>query len=103
MDSVGLADAIEGADLVVTGEGSFDATSLRGKVASGVAQRAQAAGVPCIVAAGQAHVGSRDHSAHGFDEVWSVAHELGSPDVALKAGADGVRALGSAVARSWTR
>ncbi|HVS67097.1 MAG TPA: glycerate kinase [Mycobacteriales bacterium] len=103
MDAVGLAEAIEGADLVVTGEGSFDATSLRGKVASGVAARAQAAGVPCIVAAGQAHVGSRDHSAHGFDEVWSVADQLGSVQAALEAGGDGVRALGAAVARAWAR
>lgn len=103
MDAVGLDDAIEGADLVVTGEGSFDSTSLRGKVASRVAQRAQAAGVPCIVAAGQVHVGSRDHSAHGFDEVWSVEDQLGSVQAALAAGADGVRTLGSAVARAWTR
>ncbi|HWC34299.1 MAG TPA: glycerate kinase [Mycobacteriales bacterium] len=103
MAAVGLADAIEGAELVVTGEGSFDATSLRGKVASGVAERAQAAGVPCVVAAGQAHVGSRDASAHGFDEVWSVADQLGSAEAALAAGAAGVRALGAALARSWSR
>jgi glycerate kinase len=103
MDAVGLSDAIEGADLVVTGEGSFDSTSLRGKVAAGVAQRAQAAGVPCVVAAGQAGVGSRDRSAHGFDEVWSVADELGSVQAALAAGADGVRTLGAVVARAWTR
>jgi glycerate kinase len=103
MDAVGLSEAIEGADLVVTGEGSFDATSLRGKVAAGVAKRAQAGGLPCVVAAGQAHVGSRDHAAAGFDEVWSVADQLGSVEAALQAGADGVRALGAAVARSWSR
>ena len=103
IDSVGLSAAIEGADLVVTGEGSFDSTSLRGKVASRVAARAQAAGVPCVVAAGQAHVGSRDSSAHGFDEVWSVADELGSVHAAVDAGAEGVRALGAAVARAWSR
>ncbi|HVT20737.1 MAG TPA: glycerate kinase [Mycobacteriales bacterium] len=103
MGAVGLADAIEGADLVVTGEGAFDATSLRGKVASGVAARAQAAGVPCVVAAGRAQVGTRDAAAHGFDEVWSVADQLGSVEAALAAGAEGVAALGTAVARSWTR
>ncbi|MGN6473137.1 MAG: glycerate kinase family protein [Mycobacteriales bacterium] len=103
MAAVGLTDAIEGADLVVTGEGSFDATSLRGKVAAGVAQRAQVAGVPCVIAAGQAHVGSRDAAAHGIDEVWSVADQLGSVAAALAAGVDGVRALGTAVARSWSR
>jgi glycerate kinase len=103
MAAVGLAHAIEGADLVVTGEGSFDATSLRGKVPAGVAEQAQAAGVPCVVAAGQAQVGSRDAAAHGVDEVWSVAALLGSAEAALAAGGDGVRMLGAAVARSWSR
>jgi glycerate kinase len=103
MTAVGLAAAIEGADLVVTGEGRFDATSLRGKVVSGVAQRAQAAGVPCVVAAGQARIGSRDAAAHGIDEVWAVAAELGSAEAALSAGAAGVRRLAAAVARSWSR
>jgi glycerate kinase len=103
MAAVGLEAAIEGADLVVTGEGRFDATSMSGKVVSGVAARAQAAGVPCVVAAGQAQIGSRDAAAHGIDEVWSVAEQLGSAEAALAAGADGVRRLGAAVAREWTR
>ena len=103
MTAVGLEAAIDGADLVVTGEGRFDATSLRGKVVSGVAGRAQAAGVPCVVAAGQAQIGSRDASAHVIDEVWSVAEELGSVEAALEAGGDGVRRLGAAIARSWSR
>ena len=68
---VGLRDEVDGADLVVTGEGSFDSTSLRGKVVSGVARIAQAAGVPCIVAAGQASVGAREAAAHGIDGVWT--------------------------------
>jgi glycerate kinase len=103
MEAVGLEAAIDGAGLVVTGEGRFDATSMRGKVVSGVARRAQEAGVPCVVAAGQAQVGARDAAAHGIDEVWSVAEELGSADAALSAGADGVRRLGGVVARSWSR
>jgi glycerate kinase len=103
MTAVGLADKVEGADLVVTGEGRFDATSLRGKVASGVAQVAQAAGVPCVVVAGQASVGVRDAAASGIDEVWSVAEAMGSTSAALAAGADGVRELGRRVARSWSR
>jgi glycerate kinase len=103
MTAVGLATKVDGADLVVTGEGRFDATSLRGKVASGVAQIAQQAGVPCVVVAGQASVGVRDAAASGIDEVWSVAEALGSIDAAMAAGADGVRELGRRVARSWSR
>jgi glycerate kinase len=103
MNAIGLREKVDGADLVVTGEGRFDATSLRGKVASGVARIAQDAGVPCVVAAGQASVGARDAAASGIDEVWSVAQLLGSVDAAMAAGADGVRELGRQVAHSWSR
>lgn len=103
MAAVGLREKVEAADLVVTGEGRYDATSLRGKVPAGVARLAQDAGVPCVVVAGQASVGSREAAANGIDEVWSVADSLGSIDAALAAGADGVRRLGRDVARSWSR
>ena len=39
-DLVGLEDALAGADLVVTGEGRLDASSLRGKVVGHLARRA---------------------------------------------------------------
>jgi glycerate kinase len=103
MAALGMEAAIDGAGLVITGEGRFDATSLRGKVVSGVARLAQEAGVPCVVVAGQAQIGSRDAAANGIDEVWSVAEQLGSADAAIAAGADGVRQLGAAVARAWSR
>jgi glycerate 2-kinase len=101
--AVGLAERVAGADLVVTGEGRFDTTSLRGKVPAGVARVAQEGGVPCVVAAGQASVGTREAASNGIDEVWSVAEVLGSADAALTAGVEGVRALGREVARSWSR
>ncbi len=50
--TVGLAEAIEGADLVLTGEGRVDAQSLSGKVPGGVAAHAERAGIPCVVLAG---------------------------------------------------
>jgi glycerate kinase len=102
-DLVGLRDKIASADLVITGEGRFDATSLRGKVVSGVARVAQDAGVPCIVAAGQATIGARDAAAGGIDEVWTIAELLESPDAALAAGPDGIRELGRAIAQAWSR
>ncbi|GAB3077422.1 glycerate kinase [Micromonospora schwarzwaldensis] len=49
----GLAGALAGADLVLTGEGRFDETSLRGKVVGALLDRAAAAGVPVGVVAGQ--------------------------------------------------
>ncbi len=53
MNAAGLADALDGADWVVTGEGSFDEQSLHGKVVSGVARIAQARGVRVAVLAGR--------------------------------------------------
>jgi glycerate 2-kinase len=50
---VGLADALVGADLVLTGEGSFDAQSALGKGPVGVADLARGLGVPVVVLAGR--------------------------------------------------
>ena len=43
---------LEHADLVITGEGRIDAQTAFGKTALGVAQRAAAAGVPCVAVGG---------------------------------------------------
>ena len=64
-DAVDLAGALAGADLVITGEGSFDSQSLRGKVAGGVAKAATAHGVPCLVLAGQVVAGAAGGGGRG--------------------------------------
>ncbi|TDC31295.1 glycerate kinase, partial [Micromonospora sp. KC213] len=51
--AIGLDAALDAADLVITGEGSFDHQSLRGKVVAGVAGAARDRGVPCVVVAGR--------------------------------------------------
>jgi glycerate kinase len=53
LDLIDFDGAVRGADLVITGEGSFDAQSLGGKAPVGVARRAHAAGVPVVVLAGR--------------------------------------------------
>lgn len=53
-EEVGLADAVEGADLVVTGEGHLDGESFDGKVVGGVSGLAAEFGVPCLVITGSA-------------------------------------------------
>ena len=52
-DEVGLPDAVEGADLVVTAEGFLDDQSFDGKVVGGVAELAAACGVPCLAVVGE--------------------------------------------------
>ncbi len=50
---VGLTDALGGADLVITGEGSYDGQSAAGKVPAFVAALADAAGVSSALVAGR--------------------------------------------------
>jgi len=52
--AVGLDDAMEGADVVITGEGRVDASSFQGKVAGEVTQRARRHGAAVFVLAGAA-------------------------------------------------
>jgi glycerate kinase len=53
----GLDRALAAADLVITGEGRFDATSLTGKTCGTVITAAAAAGVPVALVAGQVSEG----------------------------------------------
>lgn len=54
-DRVDLYDRIEGADLVVTGEGFLDEQSFDGKVVGGVAGLAAEAGVPVLAVVGEVY------------------------------------------------
>jgi glycerate kinase len=66
-NAAGLDRALEGVDLVVTGEGRLDATSFEGKVVGGVLEWAGDAGVPHVaVIAGQVTAEAREELAlHG--------------------------------------
>ncbi|MGZ4461489.1 MAG: glycerate kinase family protein [Gaiellaceae bacterium] len=59
-DLLGLDAALEEADLVITGEGRLDRTSFEGKVVGGVLARAEAAGRPVLVIAGDVEAGVRE-------------------------------------------
>jgi len=99
-EATGLAAALEGADLVVTGEGSFDWQSLRGKVVSGVAAAAAEEAVPCVVVAGRASVGRREAAAAGIEATYSLEDEVG-PGAALDDAAEALATVCSRVARAW--
>lgn len=75
--AVNLAERIAAADLVVTGEGAFDFSSRAGKVPYGVAQLAAASARPCVLLAGQVHVGSREMRALGIESAYSMVDIAG--------------------------
>ena len=99
---VGLDGHLDGAGLAVTGEGSFDATSLTGKVVSGVAGVASARAVPCVVLAGRVAVGRREAAARGVEDAYALVDEVGL-EAAMADPAGSLRALAARVARSWSR
>ena len=52
LDAIGFDKMIEGADLVITGEGRIDAQTFTGKTPHGVLQRASRQGIPVMALAG---------------------------------------------------
>jgi len=72
-----LFDAIEGADLVVTGEGFIDDQSFDGKAVGGVAAMAAELGVPVLAVAGQVFDGGCDGvTAVSLTELFGMASAL---------------------------
>lgn len=54
LDAIEFERLLQGADLVLTGEGKLDTQSLRGKAVIGIARRAQKCGVPVVAVVGGA-------------------------------------------------
>lgn len=100
LDAIGLAGRVAGADLVVTGEGSFDSQSLRGKAVSGVAEVARERGVPCVVLAGSVAVSGQAMAAAGIEAGHSVADSAGSPSAAMARPAAELAALAERLAEN---
>ncbi len=101
-DALGLDSRIAAADLVITGEGCFDASSLRGKVISGVAALAREHAKPCIVLAGQVQVAPHEMSTIGVQAAYSVAELAGSPQAAMEYPDKHLTALATQVAGTWS-
>ncbi|HEY2795516.1 MAG TPA: glycerate kinase [Micromonosporaceae bacterium] len=94
----GLDAALDRADLVITGEGSLDEQSLRGKVVSDVAGVARDRGVPCVALAGVSTVSGAQARAAGVTEIRTLVEHFGSVDAAMSRPAEGLTALASSVA-----
>jgi glycerate kinase len=102
MEAVGLASAVADSDLVITGEGSFDWQSLRGKVVTGVAAAALDQGRPVVVIAGRVEVGKREYVALGVTEAHAVSEEGLMPGSSAEA-AYSLAARAARVAGQWSR
>lgn len=73
LDLVGFDTALDGVDLVITGEGSLDAQSLLGKAPVGVARRARTRGIPVVAVCGRTTLTKEERDSAGFADVWALS------------------------------
>jgi len=102
LDAVGFDALVQTADLVITGEGTFDWQSLRGKVVSGVAEAALAWARPAVVIAGQTLLGRRDSMELGISGTYAVAENPSQVAAALADPAGTLSRRTQRVATTWS-
>lgn len=99
-DAVDLRTRMRRADLVLTGEGAFDATSRGGKVPVAIAELAAQHARPCVVLAGRVEMGIREARSLGIEAAYSVVDVTGE-ERALGDPHPSLAALAERVARTW--
>ena len=95
LEMTGFADALPGADLVVTGEGSLDQQTLMGKTVAGVCRAAAAAGVPVEAVCGRSTLDAGEQETLGIRRIHALVDR--APDTAT-AMSDALRLLGEVAA-----
>jgi glycerate kinase len=98
----GLAQALQGADLLITGEGRLDSQSLHGKTPIGVARIARQAGVPVVALAGSLGLDYQTLYAAGIDAAFSLAPGPVTLSEALSHTAAELEARTCDLARLWS-
>jgi glycerate kinase len=102
LDVIGFDTHLEGADLVITGEGRLDGQSREGKAAVAVAERAGLRHVPTVALCGQVGLGPRAIAEAGFLAALPIGREMGTMTERLAATERDLAAAGSAVSAMWS-
>lgn len=97
-----LEEKIQRADLIVTGEGSFDWKTLDGKVISGLAHLAMKHGKPLVVIAGQVALGRRDWQTIGVNATFAMTDD-GPLEQCLQSPSEVLSKTASRMGRTWLR
>ncbi|MFD4636279.1 glycerate kinase [Lentzea sp. NPDC058436] len=72
LELTGLAGLLPGAGLVITGEGTLDHQTLRGKAPAGIAAAARAAGTPVVAVAGRNLLAPQELTDAGFAAAFAL-------------------------------
>ncbi len=95
--AAGLADALRGADVCITGEGRLDAQTLTGKAPAAVAAACAAVGVPCVGLFGQVDMHPDTVRRMGLMAAIPLSRVARSLPEALAATTDDLVAAGAAI------
>ncbi|GAA4649472.1 glycerate kinase [Kistimonas scapharcae] len=102
MEAVDLASQLQGADLVITGEGRIDGQTACGKTPVGVARHAKTANLPVIAIAGCL---GHDHElvhAEGIDALFPAIDHLADMESILRNGYKNIRRTACNIAKLLT-
>ena len=103
LDAIAFDQALEGASLVLTGEGYLDEQTLMGKACAGVASRAAEAGVSCVAVGGGIDEARRSDLLKVFKRIESLSGFAGSIDEAKRNGAVWLETMAREKAAEWLR
>src|SRR6266540_1127182 len=101
LDLLEVRSALPGARLVVTGEGSLDEQTLRGKAPAGVAAAARAAGVPVVVVAGRNTLPASVLLAAGIAQAYTLSEIEEDPERSMREPVPLLRRLAGRIAADW--
>ncbi|HKS38730.1 MAG TPA: glycerate kinase, partial [Verrucomicrobiae bacterium] len=94
-----LSQRLREADLVITGEGSIDKSTLMGKGVGEIAQRCRRMNIPCLGLSGV--LNDRALLRRRFVAVHCLTPEVTTPDKAMRSPALWLRKLAARVATNW--
>ncbi|EGT5708169.1 glycerate kinase [Cronobacter sakazakii] len=101
IESLGLAQAVRDADLVITGEGRLDSQSIHGKTPVGVARVAKQFQRPVVAIAGSLTPDYQIVHEHGIDAAFSVIDRIVTLQEALDDAERNLRVIARNVAALW--
>ncbi|CAG8999247.1 MAG: Glycerate 2-kinase [Candidatus Celerinatantimonas neptuna] len=102
VDLMAFDEALDGADLVITGEGRLDGQSISGKTPVGVARRSQDAHIPVIAIAGSLGPDYQRLYDHGITAIFSCVNRVDSLSSILATAEQDLLSSARNVAALWS-
>ena len=99
IETTGLKEKLQGADLVITGEGKTDFQTLFGKTPIGVANCAKENDIPVVIISGGYSEDALELYEHGIDALTTIVKGPCSVDDAIKRAGELMRDAAESVAR----